>query len=128
MWGKEILNIDEARFSHVCSAILELEGFRTKAISPDEELGPAERKRPDLIIASYPFRNGLLSLLRARLKKSNIPLIVLSDTLSDELLMMLDNLDNAYCMIKPLDYQRFRSLVTKVMSGEINPIEGYSIV
>jgi len=62
------------------------------------------------------------------IKKSRIPFIVLSDNIDKKLMSILEGLNNSYCMIKPIDYQKFRELVTEIMNGCSAAKKGYSIV
>ena len=129
MLSKNILIIDESKFSRVCTAILEIEGYKAKSISQREHFRQASHKKDvGLIITSYPGSAFIFGQWKNALKKLNIPLIILTDFINDELLDVLEGLDNVYCMIKPLDYQRFRYLVKQVMNGEVNPNDGYKIV
>lgn len=114
---KKILIIDEAGFSRICSAILEKEGFGTCAICDVRHI---EWKKYysdfGLVITSYPFSAMFLE----ELSHMNIPTIILSDRLTTDLLLELENFDKSYlhCMIKPLDYTKFRDLVHQVMRGD----------
>jgi hypothetical protein len=54
--------------------------------------------------------------------------LVLADEFSGELLTTLDGLNNSCCMIKPLDYVKFRALVKDMVQGNLNFIGGYNIV
>ena len=114
-YKKKILIIDEAGFSRICSAILENEGFGTNII-PDVHQFDSWVDFSDigLIIASYPYGASMLE----KLKKWKIPMIILSDDMSLELMATLDRFDKSlsYCMLKPLDYQKFRSLVSETMN------------
>ena len=40
----------------------------------------------------------------------------------------LAGLSNSYCMIKPIDYQKFRGLVMQIMGGYSSAKKGFSIV
>jgi DNA-binding NtrC family response regulator len=112
--NKKILIVDEAGFSRICSAILEKEGYGINAI-PDVHRFDTEFDCSDigLVITSYPYGAFMLD----KLKKWNVPMIILSDHLSLELMATLDHFDmsKSYCMLKPLDYQKFRSLVSQTM-------------
>jgi DNA-binding NtrC family response regulator len=123
MNNKKILIADEAGFCRVCAAILEQEGYRTITIADDQQF---ERGLAGddlgLVITSYPYGAGLLK----KLKNRNIPAIILLDQMSRELTLTLDNLDKSlsYCMIKPLDYDKFRLLVSQTMYGDIGQTIG----
>ncbi|HSB51658.1 MAG TPA: hypothetical protein VLD40_03270, partial [Dissulfurispiraceae bacterium] len=78
MKDRKILIVDEARFSRICAAILELDGFKTASIS-GSRLGNQALYGDDfgLVITSYPFGAFLFD----QLKSMGIPVIVLSDHL-----------------------------------------------
>ncbi len=116
---KKILIVDEAGFSRVCSAILEKEGYGTSAITDIRQLGSnVNYKDFGLVITSYPYGAFLLE----KLIESGIPTIILSDQVSRDLMAKLDNFDKSlsHCMIKPLDYHKFRILVNQVMLRSSN--------
>jgi len=119
---KKILIIDEARFSRVCSAILEKEGYGTRTVSDVRLIEPTmDYSDLGLVIMSYPFGAELLEDLRIM----KIPTIILSDRLNRDLVMELENFDKSlsYCMIKPLDYTKFRNLVRQIMHCDDSGIE-----
>jgi DNA-binding NtrC family response regulator len=121
----KILIIDEAGFSRICSAILEFEGHRAETILNVNNLESSlNNKEFGLIITSYPYG----AFLFEEIKRRNIPTIILSDHISVDLIKVLKSFANSYCMIKPLDYERFRSLVKQVMSEDLSIQEGYNIV
>jgi DNA-binding NtrC family response regulator len=121
--GKRILIVDESGFSRVCSALLEFEGYGAKTVTCVEDL---DNWLDDygLIITSYPYGSFLFS----ELGKMEIPVIILSDHINRDLITVLEGFKNSYCMIKPLDYQKFRSLVRQVMCGASEAVRGYNIV
>ncbi len=125
---KRILIIDEAGFSRVCAAILEYEGYRPQTFTSSKYFPPIS-KRPNennvgLIITSYPFCVFILDDIKMR----QVPLIILSDHINNGLLHLLEYRNNSYCMIKPLDYQKFKFLVKGVMNGELKLQNGYCLV
>ncbi len=112
---KRILICDEAGFSRICSAILEREGYGTNTVHDLNQFdGQLDDRDYGLVITSYPYGARLLE----NLKKTRIPVIVLSDQMSRDLVLTLDHFDKkrSYCMIKPLDYHKFRMLVNQTMS------------
>jgi DNA-binding NtrC family response regulator len=123
--AKKILIVDDRRFSRICSAILETVGYEAEAVTDIDEL-PAQKNFKDfgLIITSYPYPVYLLN----KIIKKKIPKIIFSDNIDDSLMHMLNEIDNSYCMIKPLDYGKFTSLVKGVMAGTLGSQGGYSIV
>jgi DNA-binding NtrC family response regulator len=112
--NKKILIFDEAGFSRICSAILEKEGYGTNAFTDVCQLD-SKVKYEDfgLVITSYPYGAALLE----KIVMSRIPTIILSDQVSRDLMSKLDNFDKtiSHCMIKPLDYHKFRTLVNETM-------------
>jgi DNA-binding NtrC family response regulator len=114
---KKILIVDESGFSRICSAILEKEGYGTNAICDVHKID-STMKYSDfgLVITSYPFGAFLLE----KLMQAKIPTIILSDHMNRELMMTLEQFDKSlsYCMIKPLDYNKFRTLVNHTMHGD----------
>jgi len=119
-----ILIIDEAGFSRVCSAILEVEGYSSEVLSEADLLAQALEKDFRLVIASYPF--GKMAF--EHLKKMKIPTIILSDQINKELMKTLEGFNNSYCMIKPLDYEKFRSLIKDVLGNNLEGQNGFKII
>ncbi|MEW6116800.1 MAG: DNA-binding response regulator [Nitrospirota bacterium] len=126
MQEKKILIIDEAGFSRICSAILEFEGYTIQTASDlDSAAMPFSSHEFGLIITSYPYGVCCFDAI----KQKNISTIILSDHINGELINILEGFNHSYCMIKPLDYQKFRVLVKQVMSGDLSTIHGgYNIV
>lgn len=122
---KNILIIDEAGFCKVCSAILEYIGYDVETLH-GEQSGPAVIKKEDygLVITSYPYGNFMIDEIR----KQAIPAIILSDRIEGDLIKELEGFGNSYCMIKPIDYDKFTDLVNTVMGEEVQLHGGFSIV
>ncbi len=112
---KKILIVDESGFSRICSAILEREGFVTTVNCDVEKLTSKFLNYDDfgLVITSYPYG----ALILEKLKGLKIPTIILSDFINRDLMTKLEDMDksSSYCMIKPLDYNKFKSIVIKTM-------------
>lgn len=118
MNNKKILIVDEAGFSRICSAILEKEGYGTSSISDVRQIESCISCDDfGLVITSYPYGADLFD----NLKESKIPTIILSDRLNSDLLASLEDFDKSmtHCMIKPLDYTKFRSVINQVMSRDV---------
>ena len=114
---KKILIFDETGFTRICSAILEQEGYGTHAVLDEQQLDSALSDGDcGLVITSYPYGESLIK----KLKSAAIPSIILSDHMNRELLMTLDSLGKtrAHCMIKPIDYRKFKALVNRTMNGD----------
>jgi DNA-binding NtrC family response regulator len=122
---KKILIIDENRFSRICSAILEHEGFETEVFDNiEDQFAKFDNKEFDLIITSYPFGHFLLE----KIKNMNLPTIILTDHINRAFINLLEGFNNSYCMVKPLDYQEFQSLVKQITSCEIHEKNGLNIL
>ncbi|GAB4390640.1 MAG: hypothetical protein Kow0025_24060 [Thermodesulfovibrionales bacterium] len=121
--GKKILIIDETGFARVCSALLEFEGFGAETAC--QGLSGGLDGDYGLVITSYPYGSFLFN----EIEKRKIPVIILSDQINRDLINVLEGFCSSFCMIKPLDYQKFRSLVRQVMGGEtVFQQKGYNIV
>jgi DNA-binding NtrC family response regulator len=119
-----ILIVDEDGFSKVCSAILRDEGYQTRlAFSYDEALEHLSGNSISLIVSSYPYA---VSVLRSGLL-NNIPTLVLSDELNDDILQTIKGLKNAVCLLKPLDFDRFKYIVRGMVNGYIDYTGGHVI-
>jgi DNA-binding NtrC family response regulator len=120
-----VLIYDEAGFSRVCSAILAIEGFGTDIM--DEHHNTPElinRKEVGVFVTSYPYG----ALLLDEVRKRSIPAIVLYDNLDERFISTVLKQENLYCMIKPLDYKKFKSLVKSLLRGEQVSREEYKII
>jgi hypothetical protein len=111
---KKVLIIDEKVFARICRAILELEDNEIEIHELSQKnLQTNDFGRFGLIVTSYPFCIPLLN----RLKEFDMPKIILFDNLDEQMIALLQNLKQAFCMIKPIDYSEFRSLVKKITEG-----------
>jgi hypothetical protein len=124
---KKILVIDEKGFCRVCSALLKIAGHGMEILSDPRSDDLSIKLCHDnigLIITSYPYAHLLLQ----QVKKNAIPFIILTDNIDKDLMITLNGLSNSYCMIKPIDYRKFRKLVAEIMSGYCTTRRGYAIV
>jgi DNA-binding NtrC family response regulator len=121
---KKILILDENGFSKVCSAILNDEGYQTKlAISSEEAEQCVTDDCISLIVSSYPYA---CSFLKSKIVK-DIPVIVLSDEFNNELIEVIKRIKNSVCLVKPLDFDRFKYIVRGIINGYLN-ISGGNII
>jgi DNA-binding NtrC family response regulator len=121
---KKILIVDEDGFSRICSAILSDEGYQTQlAFSIDDASMHIKSNGISLIVSSYPFARAFLDSVNLR----NIPTIVLSDELNTDLLDIMKRLKNSVCLVKPLDYERFKYIVKGIINGYLN-ISGGNVI
>ncbi|MCX7793590.1 MAG: hypothetical protein N2257_04170 [Thermodesulfovibrionales bacterium] len=122
---KKILIIDEYGFSKICEAILGSSGYAVEIFSMvnDNINSKLNQYDFDLVVTSYPYGAVFFN----EIKKKNIPVLVLADNIDQTLLKWLNDFNSSYCMIKPLDYHKFKTVIQKVIDGDIN-INGYSIL
>jgi len=114
---KEILILDESGFSKVCSAILNNEGYQTRLVVSSED---AEKQMSgngiSLVVSSFPYA---VSFLESN-KNNDVPAIILSDELSSDLMEIMKGIKNAVCLVKPLDYERFKYIVHGIINGHLS--------
>jgi DNA-binding NtrC family response regulator len=122
----KILIIDEESFLRICSSILETEGFATETITAAEENWASKLTLHDygLVISSYPYGKFIFK----ELKELALPVIVLSDHISEDIMGQLEGFRKSYCMVKPIDYVKFKLLVKKIMNGVQTPYASYNLV
>jgi DNA-binding response OmpR family regulator len=125
MGDKSILIIDEKVFYRISSAILESMGYAVELFTDAVNL-PARlfNKEVGLIVINYPYGASMLN----EIKKWDIATIVLTDKLDGNLFDLLNGFEKSYCMVKPLDYDKFKAVIQEVMSDTIIFHRGYSIV
>ncbi len=112
----KILLVEETGFLKVCSSILETEGFAVEAVAAAEDNLMSRLRMNDftLVILSYPYGK----FISDEIKKLALPVIVLSDHINEEIICMLERFEKSYCMVKPLDYGKFKHLVKQLMNGD----------
>lgn len=121
---RTILIVDEDGFSKVCSAILSDDGYNTMlADSLEEAAHHVINNGISLIVSSYPYA---MSVLKAGVLR-DIPTVVLSDELNNDVIEIIKGFRNAVCLLKPLDFDRFRYIVRGMMNGYLN-LSGGNIV
>ena len=122
---RKILIIDEHGFSRICSALLMSCGYQAEIMTqPDDLSGKLRKNSFDLIVTSYPYGSSVFELLT----EQNIPVIVMTDSIDERLISILNAHQQSYCMIKPVDYDRFRSVVKQAVERTIQFEGGYCIV
>ncbi len=126
---KKILIIDDKGFCRICCALLRVVGYGMETCAytmtgGKNPLPSLDHNKIGLIITSYPYSHFILQ----EIKKSGIPFIILSDNIDNKLISMLKGFTDSYCMIKPIDYRKFRELVTDIMNGQSAAKKGFSIV
>jgi DNA-binding NtrC family response regulator len=122
---KKILIVDEHGFSRVCAAILTSSGYKTDILPLVKDLSKKlDDDSIDLVVTSYPYGTAFFDSLRNK----DIPVIILTDGIDERLMGILGDFQNSCCMIKPVDYDKFKSLVKRAVEGSYLPGGGYSIV
>ncbi|BCR05293.1 hypothetical protein DESUT3_23620 [Desulfuromonas versatilis] len=124
MKPKKILIVDENGFGRICSALLEMDGYRAEHRAGFKPSAPMRAEDFGLVITSYPYGAGVFESL----KGTDVPVLVLSDCISDSLMEEMNKVTRSYCMVKPIDYDRFNVLIGQVLSGEVGLEGGCRIV
>jgi hypothetical protein len=120
--SRKILIIAEEKFSRVCTTMLEFVGYPAENIARLDYL--PERiniNEVGLIIISYPYGTFFFKEI-----KINISTIVFADQIDKDLMNRLDCVRNYCCMIKPIDYKKFRHVVNKFMGIQMETYEDKS--
>jgi DNA-binding NtrC family response regulator len=121
---KKILVIEENGFSRICSAILHDEGYQTSfAESATEAVQLVSDNNISLIVSGY---SHILPLLKLRIVH-DIPKIVLTDELNNDLIETMKRIGNSVCLLKPLDFERFKYIVHGIINGYLS-ISGGNII
>ena len=122
---RKILIVDEHGFSRICSALLMSCGYQAEVVT---EVGDLPKKLSnnsfDLVVTSYPYGSALFESLR----KQDVPVIILTDGIDERLISILNDHQQSYCMIKPVDYDKFRSTVKQAVERTLRFEGGYCIV
>jgi len=122
---EKIIIVDEAGFSRICLSILLEEGFRVESlVHGDMDLSQHHVEGVSLLITSYPYGKSFLNML----SNMTVPVIILVDHVGKEIIELLEQIDNSYCMVKPIDYRRFTLLVKNLVHDTVFHYGGYSIV
>lgn len=118
--NRKILIIAEEKFSRICTAMLKFVGYTAENITCADSL-PKDINNNEfgLIIISYPYGTYFFNKI-----KINISIIVLADQIDKDLMSRLDSVRNYCCMIKPIDYEKFKHVVNKFMGNGMEVYEG----
>jgi DNA-binding response OmpR family regulator len=112
--NKKILIYDEERFAKVCDALLQLNGHPADSIVHGVDPLPlGDLSSYSLVITSFPYGSALFLAL----KKAQVPILVLSDMFSADLISAVCEIKNSCCMIKPVDFGEFCLVVQRVING-----------
>ena len=121
---EKIIIVDESGFSRICLSILRDEGFPAEVRVHGEMEPHPIGEGVSLLITSYPYGKALLN----RVSNLTVPVIILVDHVGKEIIDVLEELENSYCMVKPIDYRRFTLLVKNLVHDTVYQYGGYSIV
>jgi DNA-binding NtrC family response regulator len=119
-----ILIIDETGFARVCRSVLALEGFAVDALGgAAAEGGDLDLNGYDLVITSFPYGQRFFDHIRQAASAA----IILSDSLSGDLVKELRGFAAVNCLVKPIDFGRLTELVGEAVAGNLSG-GGFSIV
>ena len=122
--AKKILIFDDEGFSKVCSAMLSEDGYQIElALSQKEAIRSISQDDIALIISGYPYG---MSLLKSQ-KIKDIPTIILSNEVNNDIIEMMKNYKYSFCMVKPLDFHRFKYLIRGIVNGYLD-LSGGNII
>jgi len=111
---KKILIYDEARFARICNALLQLDGHPAESIVNGVDPLPMETLNGySLVITSFPYGTSMFAFLR----EAQVPVLVLSDIVSADLIRSVCEIKKSCCMIKPVDFGQFSQFVQRVLNG-----------
>ncbi|MGA7828175.1 MAG: DNA-binding response regulator [Geobacteraceae bacterium] len=122
--NEKIIIVDESGFSRICFSILLDEGFAAESLVQGDSESRPLGEGVSLLITSYPYGKALLD----RIRDLTVPVIILVDHMGKDIVELLEDLENSYCMIKPIDYRRFTLLVKNLVNETVFRYGGYSIV
>jgi hypothetical protein len=114
---RKILIVNNDGFGKICSDILNEEGFDSiLACSVEEAVQHASNDNISLIVSNHSHtRSFLKSQLFCDIHK-----IILTNEFNKELIEDMKLIKNAICLVKPLDFKRFRYIVCGIMNGYVN--------
>jgi len=90
------------------------------ACSVEEAVQNASNDNVALIVSNYAH---VRSLVKSPLF-SDIPKIILTNEFNKELIEDMKLIKNSICLVKPLDFERFRYIVCGIMNGYVNVTGG----
>lgn len=121
---EKIIIMDESGFSRICHSILLGEGFPAEVLVRGDREPQPLGEGVSLLITSYPYGKAFLD----RVSDLTVPVIILVDHVGKEVIDVLEELENSYCMVKPIDYRKFTRLVKNLVHDSVFHYGGYSIV
>ena len=120
-----ILILDNSNFSYICASILNVQGHTSIIVNDPEELQKTiEINEVSLIVVNYPINRRLFETMRNMI----LPKVLLLAHINREVVELLKNLNNTYCMIKPIDYSKFLELIKMTSQNTLTDFSGYSIL
>ncbi|MDY6849179.1 MAG: hypothetical protein AB7F20_06645 [Geoalkalibacter sp.] len=110
---KKILLVDDDHFFRICQAIFLRDGVEVESalvMEPENW----DSGRYSLVIGSYPMAAPFL----LRISEWKIPVFILSDGLSRELISLMKQIPTSRFFLKPLDFGHFRGMVCDAVHSE----------
>ncbi len=123
---KRILLVEDDRnLSRSMDIMLTLEGFEVITVyNGDEALNKLFRKPFDLLITDIvmPYLDGLELIRKLRSINRNIPVMVVSGKLNEELSESLRQMDVRFVLPKPIKPFEFRQMISCILEVEKTPL------
>lgn len=117
--------VDEAVFGRICSAILMMEGYEVGAVTAYDGVASAQAPNgASLFVTSYPYCCNAMKTFET----IESPVIILADRIDSHLMSLLRESENVFCMVKPIDYERFKALVRDLMKGLVRAPGGFNVI
>ena len=115
---KILLAEDDKNLSRSIDILLTLDGFQVISVYNGEEaLNKLLRQRYDLLITDIvmPTIDGVELISKIRFLHSELPILVVSGKLNDQLIEQLKNMEINNVLPKPINPARFRKMVQKII-------------
>ena len=122
---RNILILDNTNFSYICASILKTQGCTAIIVNDPEKLQRTiDINDISLIVVNYPINQRVFDSMR----NITVPKVLLLAHINKEVVELLKDLNNTYCMIKPIDYSKFIDLIKMTSHNTITAFSGYSIL
>ncbi len=116
---KILLAEDDRHLSRSIDTLLTLEGYQVVTVyNGDEALNKVLQQRYDLLITdiAMPRLNGMELISQIRQVNANMPIMVVSGKLNNDLICELEELEVTHILPKPINPTKFRKMVDQLFA------------